>query len=290
MNEVWTPTKMLSWTAGYLERHGDEHPRLSAEWLLSSVTGLTRVELYTNYDRPLSLDELDAMRSAVRRRADGEPLQYVTGEMPFRHIVVRCEPGVLIPRPETEVLVDVVLSVLEDISAPRVLELGVGTGCICCSIAMECDGARVIATDISPDAVALARRNVEALHVDDRIELIECDLAAALPQELHHSFDVIVSNPPYIPTDIIDDLPEEVVGFEPHLALDGGLDGLDVFRRIVSLAPRMLRPGGSMVVELGEYNVLDAADMLRVSGAWSTVDVRDDLTHRPRVLSATWKG
>lgn len=286
-SEVWTIKRILNWTCGYLERKGDEHPRLSAEWLLCNACGLTRVELYMQFDKPLLPAELDIMRDGVRRRGAGEPLQYVTGEMPFRHIVLRCEKGVLIPRPETEVLVDVALEALREAEAPLVLEIGTGTGCIALSLASELEGTRVIATDLSSEAVALATRNRDALNLAGVVDVVECDLAAGVPDVLMGRFDLLVSNPPYIPSEVLGlDVPVEVKDHEPALALDGGDDGLDVFRRILDLAPRVLAPGGVLCVELFEDNVHDAADLVRAAGGWSHVEVRDDLTHRPRVLAA----
>ena len=354
--EVWTVRKILDWTCGYLERKGDEHPRLSAEWLLGNACGLSRIEIYMNFDRPLAENELALMRDAVRRRGAGEPLQYVTGDMPFRHIIVRCERGVLIPRPETEVLVDAALEgvdaarergrvfsdgeehararlaqeaaeaartaeeepkesgaaeatdvaggtsetgeaeasegtsdepLRESVPAgPRVLEVGTGTGCIALSIASERPGTTVWATDLSEVAVPLARRNRDALGLTDVVRIRECDLAAGVPQALMGTFSVLVSNPPYIPSAVVPTLPYEVQGFEPHLALDGGVDGLDLFRRILGLAPLALMPGGMLCVELFEENVHAAADLTRAQGGWQTVEVREDLTHRPRVLVA----
>jgi len=290
MPETWTIKRVLDWTVGYLGRKGDERPRLSAEWLLSAVTGLSRVEIYTNFDKPLSPDELSRMHVLVERRGKGEPLQYVTGEMPFRHIVLRCEEGVLIPRPETEVLVDAALEGIDALGGkeawPRVLDLCTGTGCIACSIAGEREGSRVVATDLSPKAVSLARRNVEALGLGAFVDVVECDLASAVPSELMGTFSVLVSNPPYIPSAVVPTLPEEVAGFEPRLALDGGADGLDLFRRILDLAPVALVPGGWLCVELFEDNVNDAAALCEEQGGWSRVEVREDLTHRPRVLVA----
>ena len=277
-SEVWTIKRILDWTSDYLGRKGDEHPRLSAEWLLCNATGHTRVELYINYDKPLSAGELDIMRDGVRRRAAGEPLQYVTGEMPFRHIVLRCEKGVLIPRPETEVLVDAALEALDECGseAPLVLEVGTGTGCIALSLASEHEGARVIATDLSPMAVRLAMRNRDALN-----------LAVGVPNVLMGRFDVLVSNPPYIPTEVlVREVPAEVKDHEPGLALDGGEDGLDVFRRILAIAPEVLAQGGTLCVELFEGNVHAAAELVRAEPGWANVEVREDLTHRPRVLIA----
>ena len=285
--ETWTIQRVLDWTIGYLERKGDERPRLSAEWLLCFVTGLSRVELYINFDKPLTSEELARMHEAVARRGRGEPLQYVTGEMPFRHIIMRCEEGVLIPRPETEILVDACLECLAPVDAPRVLEIGTGTGCIALSLATECPGTRVIATDLSPRAVALATRNRDALDLAGVVDVVEGDLATPVPEQLMGTFDLLVSNPPYIPTAVLEhDVPPEVRDHEPHLALDGGADGLDVFRRLLELAPRALRPGGAMALELSEDNVHLAARLCEERGGWRHVEVRDDLTRRPRVLLA----
>lgn len=288
--EPWTIKRVLDWTSGYLGRRGDEHPRLSAEWLLAAVTGLTRVELYVNFDRPLQPGELNEMHAAIERRAAGEPLQYVTGEMPFRHIVLRCERGVLIPRPETEVLVDAALEGVDAAAGEgdvRVLEVGTGTGCIALSIASERPGTLVTATDLSPRAIELATRNREALGLDDAVDVVECDLASGVDPKLMGTFSVLVSNPPYIPTRVLaDEVPAEVRDFEPELALDGGPDGLDVFRRLLDLAPEALAPGGMLAVELFEGALDAAADLVRGRAGWASVEVREDLTHRPRVLVA----
>ena len=288
-HDTWTIKRVLDWTSGYLERKGDEHPRLSAEWLLAAVTGLSRVELYVNFDRPLEAAELSRMHEAIERRAAGEPLQYVTGEMPFRHIVLKCERGVLIPRPETEILVE---AALEGVDAAgekdvRVLEVGTGTGCVALSIASERSGTHVVATDLSERAVLLARRNREALGLDEVVDVVECDLASGVDPELMGTFSVLVSNPPYIPTRVLaEEVPAEVRDFEPELALDGGADGLDVFRRLLALAPVALAPGGMLAVELFEGALDAAAELARAQGGWASVEVREDLTRRPRVLVA----
>ncbi len=297
--EPWTIKRILDWTSGYLERKGDEHPRLSAEWLLAAVTGLSRVELYVNFDRPLEPAELSAMHEAIERRAAGEPLQYVTGEMPFRHIVLRCERGVLIPRPETEILVDAALEGVDaagekdgGAAAPvRVLEVGTGTGCIALSVASERPGTHVTATDLSPRAVELASRNREALGLEEAVDIVECDLASGVDPERMGTFSVLVSNPPYIPTRVLaEEVPAEVADFEPGLALDGGEDGLDMFRRLLDLAPVALAPGGMLAVELFEGSLEDAAALVRARDGWASVEVREDLTHRPRVLVALREG
>lgn len=290
---VWTIRRCLEWTRGYLGQKGDEHARLSAEWLLTAATGKDRTGLYMAYDAPLEPDELARMRGFVKRRASGEPLQYITGKTSFRFIDVACAPGVLIPRPETELLVDAALAGVDAAKAlgeVRVLEVGCGTGCVACSIASERPGTHVTATDISPAAVALATRNRDELGLSDAVDIVECDLASGVSPELMGAFAVLVSNPPYIPDDVMGRLPAEVADFEPSLALAGGPDGLDVFRRLLELAPKALVPGGMLAVELHE-DALDAAAELTCSmGGWKSVEVRQDLTRRPRFLVAVSEG
>ncbi len=286
-DEIWTISTALSWCCEYLTDEGDAHPRLSSEWLICFATGLTRVQLYTNFDKPLSESELACVRQFAKRRAAGEPLQYITGQMPFRHIVLACEKGVLIPRPETEILVDRALEYIDEILPERtvdILEVGVGTGCISCSLGYERDDVQIIATDISPVAANLARRNIKDLGLEDKIRVIECDLLGGVPDD--YKADVLVSNPPYVPTHVIDEIDEEVSAYEPHLALDGGKDGMDIFRRLVNQAPSHLRVGGAMVVELFESKLEVARDILIEDGRWEEIEIIYDLTGRPRHITA----
>ena len=277
-NEIWTVQRTMNWCVEYLERHGDEHPTRSAEWLMSAATGLSRVEIYAYYDRPLSVEERDTLREGLRRRGAGEPLQYVTGEVGFRHIILRTAKGVLIPRPETEMLVELVLERIKGAEQPRILEVGCGTGCISLSLAKEA-GAQVTATDISPDAVACATRNVEALELGEHVQIVETDCVDGI----EGPFDVLVSNPPYIPTAVMEELDEEVVGYEPHLALDGGADGLDFFDRLIEVAPSLLAPGGLFAFELHETCLEEAARRANNAG-FCNVQIVDDLTGKHRFL------
>lgn len=281
---VWTVKDALEWTCEFLGRKDDEHPRRSAEWLLSSATGLSRVELYAYHDRPLSPDERACYRTLVAKRAEGMPLQYVTGEMPFRHMVVHVEPGVFIPRPETEVLVDVALELLAGTDEPVVVDLCTGSGCVAVSIASEHSGSHVWAVDLSPGAVEVTLRNAGNAKVAERVQSIHGDLFDPLPKALVGTVDLIVSNPPYIPSADLPDLPPEVLGFEPHLALDGGADGLDVFRRIADAAEAWLAPGGGLAVELDSGRVAAAAAELE--GRFTGVTVRRDLAGRERIVYA----
>jgi len=280
---VWTVRDALDWTADHFERKSVDDPRRSAEWLLSAATGLSRIELYTHFDRPLSEDERAVYRRSIERRAAGEPLQYVTGEMPFRHIVLKVRPGVFIPRPETEVLVDEALAALEGVSDPVVVDLCTGSGAIAISIAHERPDARVYATEIAEETASVARENAERCGVSDRVTVLTGDLFAPLPEELRGIVHVVASNPPYIPTADLAGLPTEVGGFEPRVALDGGPDGLDAVRRIVADARSWLAPGGTLVVETDTSTVKTAVNEM---AAWyeGTEAVRD-LTGRDRVAT-----
>ncbi len=286
--------EVLNGTYTRLEGASDEHARLSAELILSVILALSRSELYLNFDRGLTQEELHAVHEAVERRAAGEPIQYVLGQTTFRHIVLRCEPGVLIPRPETEVLVDCVLQCLDETcgaNSCNVLEIGCGTGCIALSLASERADTHVIATDISPAAVRLATHNRNELNDVFRpgstVDIVACNLADAVSEAQHNYFDVLVSNPPYIPVEVLNnEVPAEVTNFEPHLALDGGADGLDVFRDILMLAPKALKPGGSLCVELFEGSLEEAGRLVVQQGGWQQANIVEDLTHRPRVLVA----
>lgn len=377
--EAWTVKRALEWTEGYLGRKGDESPRASAQWLLCEACGLSRVQLYTDGDRPLSREELDTLHEWVARRAAGEPLQYITGEVAFRYVTLKVARGVLIPRPETEVLVSEGIAALravqkrQDAAAwdafvaeaaeraraveaaraegvdaghrgaddagrwdaedagrsdvgnaggsdadrtgrwdavdaadaaaavdgmllnverfeppafePLVVDVCTGSGCIACSVASELPGAKVIATDIAPEAVQLARENAQALGVDERVKVLACDLGAGVPDRFEGRIDLVISNPPYVPSGIMGEIPPEVRDFEPALALDGGADGLDVFRRLVPFAVRFLRPGGTLAVELHEVG-MDRAVAIAEEGGLCDVRVVKDLAGRPRVLVA----
>lgn len=410
-NEIWTIKRCLEWTKEYLAERGEEHPRLSAEWLLCAATGLARIDLYMRMDETLNAAQLETMHAAVVRRAKGEPLQYITGSTQFRMIDVACAPGVLIPRPETEMLVEEVLNYLDaevlspeaaarqrvelpwndeveearkaeaaladerataerraanltaadeaalggdvlgsrayaeeladreaeeaaaqaaeaeaaeaeametpepeldeygiaiegagqetasaqDAAAPapaepriaRVLEVGCGTGCISLSLAWERRGhVTCTATDIEPRAIDLATKNRDALGLTaDEVAFSLTNLVSSIPREEWGTFDVLVSNPPYIPTGVMRSLPHEVKDFEPDLALEGGADGLDIFRRLLNAAPYMLRAGGLFACELYEGALDAAAELCRQAGL-SDVRIVHDLTDRPRIVRA----
>ncbi len=287
---VWTIGDALDWTVGYLGRRDVSQPRRSAEWLLSAATGLSRVELYTHKERPLSDAEREAYRAGIERRSLGEPLQYVTGEVAFRHLVLTVRPGVFIPRPETEVLVEAALDRLrilsqEEPEAARpllVVDLCTGSGAVACSIAHEAPEAAVLATEVSADAAEVARANAERCRVAERVTVLEGDLFGPLPASARGSVAVVVANPPYIPSGRLPMLPAEVAEFEPAAALDGGTDGLDLVHRIIGEAREWLRPGGYLVIEVDESTARDAD---REMQAWyEGVQAQSDLSGRERLV------
>jgi release factor glutamine methyltransferase len=284
---TWTVADALAWTVDYLMRKEIESPRRSAEWLLSAATGLSRVEIYARYDRTLTPEERAIFRAGIERRAAGEPLQYVTGEMPFRHLVLQVCPGVFIPRPETEVLVDGVLEFLDGsgVEEPLVVDLCTGSGAVAISVACERAGARVHATEVVPDTAEVARSNAERAGVADRVTIGVGDLFAPLPKKLRGHVDVVVANPPYVPTADLAGLPAEVASREPRVALDGGADGLDTVRRIVDEAREWLRPGGLLAMETDASHAKDAADLM--SSWYEGVVVRQDLAGRDRIALGT---
>lgn len=322
MTDTWTIKRVLDWTNEYLISKNCQNAKLSAEWLVGYVLQLTRIELYTNYDKSLSDDELNTLHDCVKRRAMGEPLQYISGQAAFRHITINVRKGVLIPRPETEVLVSELLARLpqperkqafdscineygqslidglglqdydayagEDTSEKRtitVADLCTGSGCIACSLAYEHPDIEVIATDISPDAVSLAQENAEILGLSEKVCVFESDLWAKIPNKYIGNLDAVISNPPYVPSRLLDNLPIEVTSFEPRVALDGGVNGLDFFNKIAGWSYTALRPGGVFAVELHEDCLDEAFDVAATIG-FVNIAVKKDLAGKPRVLIA----
>jgi release factor glutamine methyltransferase len=260
--ETWTVRRLLEWTTGFFTRKSVDSPRLSAELLLAHVLNIARIKLYTDYDRPLAERELTTYRDLVKRAGEQEPIAYLTGKAHFFNIEFEVDKGVLIPRPDTETLVENVLQTARHqpgMEAPRILDLCTGSGCIACALAHRIRSAIVTATDISPEAVKVATKNVERLGLTDRVKVLHGDLYDPLKDEVDaRPFNLIVSNPPYIPTGQIASLDQNVRDYEPKLALDGGIDGLVVHRRILEHAAYRLLPGGRAYLEIA-FDQGDAA-------------------------------
>lgn len=269
MAETWTVLRLLKWTAEYFAGKGIEHGRLDAELLLADTLKLNRVGLYLNYDRPLSAEELTAFRKQVERRARREPLAYILGRCEFWSLPFVVTPAVLIPRPDTEVLVEEALKRLP--LQGRVLDVGLGSGAIAVAIAHERSDARVEGLDVSPEALAVAQENAATNGVAERVAFRQGDLftLAGGPYEL------IVSNPPYIAVGEMPTLMPEVRDFEPSLALVAGADGLDCYRALVPAAWSQLSPGGWLLVEVGANQAKVVSELFTASGYCECFTGRD---------------
>jgi release factor glutamine methyltransferase len=294
----WTIGTLLDTAAGYLREKGSTSPKLDAELLLAETLGLDRIHLYTEYDRPLASCEVDHYRSLVGRRGRREPVAYILGRAHFRHLLLEVSPAVLIPRPETEELVDVALGLLRrkppweavDVEGGRetpalIADVGCGSGAIALSLAQE-TGHRVLATDISIEALAVAERNRETAGLTDLVDLLAADLLAGVTDS---SLYLVVSNPPYVAADDVAGLEPDVRDFEPLTALAAGADGLDVYRRLFPEAIRVLKPGGSVIVEVGDGQA-DAVVELAAAAGFTASAVHKDLSGKLRVVEASRPG
>lgn len=275
--------------ADYMAERGIENARLEAELLLASVLGLTRLELYLHHDRPLVEAEKEEFRRLVRRRVKREPLQYILGEVQFRELRLHVDPRVLIPRPETEVLVGEVLAWAEKgagagAAGLTAVDIGTGSGAIALSLAKEGPFARVVATDVSANALGVARENAERNGLADRVEFRHGSLWDAL--EEGERFDVIVSNPPYVAESERGALQPEVAEWEPSEALFAPGDGLSVLAALVDGAPEHLRPGGLLALEIGLGQAQRLVERIESRGGYGTPRVVKDLAGRERVILA----
>jgi len=293
--ESWTILELIDWSRQYLAGKGIANARLESELLLGHALSMPRIELYLNHERLVSQGELARYKALLLRRVAGEPVQYVTGTAGFMFSEFEVTPAVLIPRPETEALTEVALRLLEEMSGASdggdsggagriVADIGTGSGVIAVTIAQKQPDARVLATDASVDALAVARRNAERAGIAGRIAFLEGELLEPLRAAgVQGRVSMIVSNPPYVPTGEIDGLPAEVREFEPREALDGGPDGLDCLRAIAQDGPSFLRAGGVLAVEVGDGQAGVVAELM--SEALTDVEVHKDYAGRDRIVT-----
>jgi release factor glutamine methyltransferase len=312
----------------FLAKKGVESPRLQTELLLAHLLKLPRMKLYLNFERTLAPAEVDGLREFIKRRGQREPLQHLTGSTSFCGLEIAVSRHALVPRPETELLAELGWEFLARLSpelerrsparpdggepqepagpeagAPIALDFGTGSGCIAIALAVKCPSAKVVATDISADALALARQNAGRNNVAERIEFLQGDGFAALANESErgqlvrelgdanprtgspHSFDLIVSNPPYIPSAEIATLQPEVRDFDPRAALDGGADGLDFYQKLAMEAKPFLKPGGKIMLEFGDGHA-EAIGKIFEAEKWIVEAVKEDYSQRERFLIA----
>ena len=277
---------MVRLSTGYLAEHGSSSPRLDAELLAAQALSLQRLDLYLQFDRPLEDTELTSIRELVRRRGCGEPVAYIRGEREFYGRGFAVSSDVLIPRPDTECLVEVVLAWCRAHVglAPTILDVGTGSGCIAISLAAELPEVTLVASDISAAALDVAASNAGRHQVEARIELRRGIWGEALD---HRKFTVIVSNPPYVKPEELEGLDRDVRDFEPHLALtDGAADGLDSYRQLGALAAIHLASPGLLAVEVDPRRATAVSELLQQTLPSATVALCNDLTERPRVVTA----
>jgi release factor glutamine methyltransferase len=286
--DKWTIGRLLTWTAEYLQSNGSETSRLDAEVLLADALGCRRIELYTTFDNEPEEAARNSFRELVRRRAEGTPVAYLVGRREFYSMDFRVTPDVLIPRPETELLVVALLDLVkqrQDNQPPRIVDVGTGSGIIAVCAAKHIPNAQVTAIDISPPALKVAQANATDHGVADRIEWLESDLFAAVPPQ--QQFDFIVSNPPYVTTAEMQTLAADVKDFEPRGALEAGPKGTEVIELLAEQAAERLVPGGWLLIEIGPNIHAAARAVVESDARLQLSPTIKDLALLPRVLQAT---
>ena len=284
MQELWTIGRILKWTEQYFKEKGIESPRLDAEVLLSHILGRERIYLYVHFDEPLEPAELARYREAIKQRVQRVPIAYIIGEKEFMGLTFKVTEDTLVPRPDTEILVQAAIERLRARGdAPRFADIGTGSGAICLSVLHFLPKAQADTVDISPAARAIAEENAAALEVADRVTFHTGDLLAPLAGQC---YDAILSNPPYIPDGDIAALAPEVRLKEPHTALAGGKDGLDFYRHLMADAPALLKDGGFLAVEVGIHQAAPVAALAVPS--FSRTEILKDYAGIERVVIA-WK-
>lgn len=285
-NASWSVLRLLNWTTDFFKSAGNESPRLDAEVLLSESLGCQRIQLYARFDEVPPEAIRSRFKALVKKRGEGAPVAYLVGRKEFYSLDFEVEEGVLIPRPETELLVLTALDRIKErgLSDPMIADVGTGTGAIAISVAKQCEAAKVVALDIEPKAVALANRNAEKHGVSDRVFATESDLFSRV--KASRTFDLILSNPPYVTTNELIDLDPTVRDHEPHLALDGGPDGCQVVRDLAAVAPERLNDGGTLLIEIGPSTAASASQAIEQVDGLQLVEVLKDLAGLERVVHA----
>jgi release factor glutamine methyltransferase len=282
----WTIRALMEWTEQHFQQKGLESPRLETQLLLSHALGCKKTALYTRWDEIVDEERRGRFRDLIKRRLDGAPIQHLIGYREFFLLDFEVTPDVLIPRPETELLVTEALNRLKTLPMARVLDVGTGSGCIAISIAHRIKPAQVTATEISAPAIAVAKRNAKRHGVADRVRFVEGDLLA--PFSSADRFDVIVANPPYVSDVEFEKLPPHVRDFEPRLALKAGPEGFDVYDRLIPAAVKHLEPDGCLLLEIGFAQEEGVRQRMANAGFDLSSTVRDDQRH-PRVVAGKKK-
>jgi len=286
--QTWTIGALLDWTARFLAKKAVEFPRLDTEVLLAHALGCERIDLYGIRHGEIAPDDVrEQFRDLIRRRLEGCPVAYLVGRKEFFSLKLEVTPAVLIPRPDTESLVLDCLQLAKGLAEPHVLDIGTGSGAIVIAVCKQHKGARGTAIDLSPDALAVAEHNAVKHGVAERIRFMQGDLFEPIPEG--ERFDFVLSNPPYIAHEEMDQLPAGVRDYEPHLALDGGPGGYAVFDRLIDQACRFLKPGGYLIVEIGAPQEEAARQRFGTYAEYELAKTIRDGSGHPRVLRARWR-
>jgi release factor glutamine methyltransferase len=286
-SDEWTVRRIIDWTTAHLKKHGSDTPRLDTEILLAHARGCRRIELYTRFDDVLTEKERTTMRDLVRRRAASEPVAYLVGHREFFGLDFHVTPAVLIPRPDTETLVVELLDVAKSLPAPRIIDVGTGSGCIAIAAAVNNTAVQVTAIDSSEAALSVARENAESHHVLERVRFLSGDLFGPVGSE---RFDIVASNPPYIADHEKETLMNDVRKYEPHSALFAGPTGLEILFRLISEAPNHLAPSGTLLVEISPEQASAVVERMESTGSYSGIRVIKDLPGLARVVRANLLG
>ncbi len=283
----WTVLDLIEWSTKYLSDKGFDDARLNVELLLCHVLNCQRIDLYLRYDMMLKPDELKAYRELFKRRLSHEPLQYILGKTDFMGLTFVVRPGVLIPRPETEVLVEIIINKYKQHPDDmiRFMDIGVGSGCIAVSIAKYIPKAIVEAIDVSDVALEVAKVNIQNHHLEDRVSLMNADIFGKLPKFQNYPFDVLVSNPPYISKDEFNDLQPEVKDFEPNIASTDFANGLTFFKAIADKGKDLLHYGGLVFLEIGYNQSLEVTKIFQDAN-YKNIEVYRDYSNLERVIKA----
>ena len=286
-NQIWTIGRILKWTEDYFGQKGVESPRLDAEVLLSHVLGKQRIYLYVHFDEPLQAEELACYRAMIKQRIDRVPVAYILGEKEFMGLTFKVTPDTLVPRPDTEILVQAAVDRLKQWTdgTVRLADIGTGSGAICLSVLSMLDGVTADTVDISPAARAVAEENAATLGLSERVTFHTGNLLTPIREQ---QFTAILSNPPYIPEADIQELAPEVRCKEPMTALSGGRDGLDFYRRLCDEAPAMLSDDGFMAFEVGIHQAEDVARLAEASPLIVRTEILKDYAGIDRVVVA-WR-
>jgi release factor glutamine methyltransferase len=287
--QTWTIKKLLNWITQYLTDKGIDSPRLSAELLLSHVVGLKRIELYTQFDRSVPPEQLDHLRDLVKRAGQNEPIAYLVGRTEFYSLEINVTPDCMIPRPETELLVERAIEFLREHRSGTqfICDLCTGSGCIAIAIAKNFSDARIIATDICEAALTVAAENIQKHQLSEKITLLCGDLFDPIISGLDaNEFDLIISNPPYVSITEYERLDKNVKDYEPKKALFAGVDGLDIYCRIIEKAGRFLKSDGALMLEIGYAQGPAVKELLEKTGDFHEIKIEKDFHDNDRIVSA----